>query len=290
MRIEHECIRMMRFLRGWYYSVTFYKGEKRMQYYLGLDSGSISTNLVVLGRDGSVVYTDTVLTQGNPVAAGKAILESFYRAQAAITPAAVVAAVACGYGRHEIPFASKAVTEITCHGRGVRHFCAGEQLIIDIGGEDTKVIRLDADGGVADFVMNNKCAAGTGRFLEALAQRLGYSLDAFIEQAERSTVCLDINSTCTVFAESEIVSRAAEGAAHTDLAAAVHRAAAKRIMALARPLLRIPPAAIVLTGGVAKNSVIRGIFQDEYGLTVTTPFDPQLIGAFGAALIAQEKK
>lgn len=256
-------------------------GEKK--YYIGIDVGSISTDIVALDDGGVIVFSDVALT-GAGGAETVALLRSRFFDATGSSPSDIAYTVACGYGREKVTDVDRTITEITCHAKGAHACFPDVETIVDIGGEDTKAIRIDSDGNVRDFVMNNKCAAGTGRFLEAIANRLGCDLPAFIAKAQLGTKNLVLNNTCTVFAESEVVSLLAEGEQLPDVARAVHRAIAKRIFALLNKVLH--GKRVILTGGVAKNTVIADILRTDYNITVHISESPQIIGALGAALFA----
>jgi predicted CoA-substrate-specific enzyme activase len=194
--------------------------------------------------------------------------------------------VATGYGRTAVGFADKQVTEITCHARGVCHMIPDVRTVIDIGGQDSKAMRLDEEGRVADFVMNDKCAAGTGRFLEVMARALEVPLDDLGFLALASLNPCPISSLCTVFAESEVVFLRGEGRAREDIAAGIHGAIASRVAAMLSQMGL--EETVALTGGVARNSGVVRALCDELQLAVRVPERPQLTGALGAALIAAE--
>jgi predicted CoA-substrate-specific enzyme activase len=194
--------------------------------------------------------------------------------------------VATGYGRTAVGFADKKVTEITCHARGVSHLMPEARTVIDIGGQDSKAMRVDGEGRVTDFVMNDKCAAGTGRFLEVMARALELPLDDLgsLSLASRNP-CL-ISNLCTVFAESEVVFLRGEGRAREDIAAGIHAAIASRVAVMVSQMGL--EETVVLTGGVARNRGVVRALRDDLQLTVRVPEHPQLTGALGAALIAAE--
>ena len=194
--------------------------------------------------------------------------------------------VSTGYGRNGVPFSSEAVTEIICHAKGAHFLIPNTRAIIDIGGQDSKAIELDENGKVIDFVMNDKCAAGTGRFLEVMANVLQLDLEQLGSIALESKQPCSITNTCTIFAESEIVSLRAEGRSREDLVAGVHKAVASRVAIMAKHLRLSEP--IVFTGGVAKNVGVKAALEQELDLTLTVPEEPQIVGALGAALIASE--
>ena len=248
---------------------------------LGLDVGSATTKLV--GVDGAGTLVWHVIEESDPrVEAQSVRLIEQARTDASISGGTPV--VATGYGRKLAAGAQRKVTEITCHARGVFHSLKKAGTLIDIGGQDSKVIVLDATGKVVDFAMNDKCAAGTGRFLENTAARLKIELDNMADVALGAAGDVSISSTCTVFAESEIVSLIARGAEVDHIVRGLHRALVRRVVALVRAANPKPP--FFLSGGVARSRAIRTILSEELGAEVTVPANPQLMGALGAALIA----
>ena len=206
-------------------------------------------------------------------------------AQANLSFAQISYIVATGYGRISVPFADKQITEITCHCRGVSWLFPSVRTVIDIGGQDCKGIKV-ANGRVVDFVMNDKCAAGTGRFLEVISEALGVKLEDIGEISLRSDNPEKVSSTCTVFAEQEVVSRMAEGAKLEDILAGIHEAIASRVCSMVERL-RVEKD-VVITGGGAKNIGLRKALQDRIGKEVLVPPEPLLTGAIGAALLAHQ--
>jgi predicted CoA-substrate-specific enzyme activase len=203
----------------------------------------------------------------------------------------VLKTVATGYGRERAD-ADYKVTEITCHGRGAHQVFPQAQTVIDIGGQDSKAIRLDSDGRVVNFAMNDKCAAGTGRFLEVMARAMEIEVSQMGEldrsaALEKSRKRLHVSSVCTVFAESEIVGLLARGEKREDVIHAVHNSVAERVFGLVSRVGVAPP--IALTGGVAKNRGMQRALEEKIGLSILVPEEPQIMGAFGAALIAKER-
>lgn len=194
--------------------------------------------------------------------------------------------VATGYGRISVPFAQKQITEISCFGRGISRLFPEVRTIIDIGGQDSKGIKVDSRGRVTDFVMNDKCAAGTGRFLEVMANALEVNLEDMGPLALQSKSPEEIGITCTVFAESQVVSLVAEGRPKVDIVAGIHQAIAERIYSLVK-MVKIEQS-IAITGGGAKNIGLVKELEKKLGSEVVVPPEPQLIGAFGAALYALE--
>ncbi len=193
--------------------------------------------------------------------------------------------ISTGYGRHGVPFANKAVTEIICHAQGAHFLLPSTRTIIDIGGQDSKAIGLDENGNVINFVMNDKCAAGTGRFLEVMAEVLGVTIDELGPIALNSHNPCQISSTCTIFAESEVVSLRAEGQSREDLIAGIVRAVSHRVAVMAKTVGF--KSEIAFTGGVAKNLGVRKALEDEIKMEIIVPEQPQTMGALGAALLAK---
>jgi predicted CoA-substrate-specific enzyme activase len=194
--------------------------------------------------------------------------------------------ISTGYGRSLIDFAEKSVTEITCHSIGVHHLNPNIRLLIDVGGQDSKVIRIGENGRPTDFELNDKCSAGTGRFLEVMARVLEISIDRLGALALQSESPCTISSTCTVFAESEVVGRIGAGESSKDIAAGVHAAIASKISTLSRRVGVVTP--ICVTGGVALNPAFRYYLSKQLGEKLWMPDSPQLTGALGAALLSLE--
>ena len=193
--------------------------------------------------------------------------------------------VATGYGRINVPFADKQVTEITCHMRGINWLLPGVRTIIDIGGQDSKGIKV-RDGKLVDFIMNDKCAAGTGRFFEVIADVLGVRLEEIGEMSLRSKNPAQISNLCTVFAEQEALLRLSEGTSVDDILAGIHKANATRIYAMVGKINIEKDVAI--TGGGAMNIGLVKALEQKIGFPVVTPPEPLITGALGAALIARE--
>jgi len=206
-------------------------------------------------------------------------------AQAGVSFEKVTYVVATGYGRVNVPFADKQITEITCHARGVYHFFPTVRTVIDIGGQDCKAIKL-SDGKVVNFIMNDKCAAGTGRFLEVIAETLGLGLEEMSRLSLRAKKKEKISSTCTIFAEQEVVSRLAEGAAIEDIVAGLFDSIASRVYSMAERLKVEKD--VVITGGGAKSIGLVKAFEEKMGFPPLVPPEPLLTGAIGAALLGRE--
>ena len=254
------------------------------RYAAGIDSGSTSTDAVILDRSGRIVAYSIVPTGAGAKAGARQALEEALT-RAGLTEADLGARVYTGYGRDFIGGeGGAAVTEITCHARGAHHLDPEVRTVVDIGGQDSKVIRLDAEGAVQNFVMNDKCAAGTGRFLEMMARTLQIPL------SEMSTLGLawkkdvTISSMCTVFAESEVVSLVAQSTAPADIIHGLNKSVAGRTAALAKRVNGTPK--YMMTGGVAKNQGLVKELEKSLGAPVEVSEYSQLCGALGAALFA----
>ena len=194
--------------------------------------------------------------------------------------------VATGYGRVAIDYATKQVTEISCYARGIHFLNSQIRTVIDIGGQDSKVIAVSPKGKPSDFQMNDKCAAGTGRFLEVMARAMQLELTELGAMSAGSKNQVVVSSMCTVFAESEVITLVAEGAAREDIVAGLRRAIAKRVGAMVKRVGIVPP--IAFAGGVAKNAGVRRALECELGESLIIPDEPQIIGALGAALVARD--
>ena len=240
---------------------------------VGIDLGSRAIKMAVFD-DGVLVRKEVVESSFEPHKQAAGMVSRFNSSQV----------VATGYGRHiaKKHFAQKVITEIKAHAKGARFCVPGVRTILDVGGQDSKVITLDDNGRVAQFQMNDKCAAGTGRFLEIMAASLGYSLDEFSAAASRSTQDIPINSMCAVFAESEVVSLRNRGYVAADIARAIHLAISGRLCGM---LERIGiQDTVVFTGGVANNSFLVDMLANKLDRQIVIPDHPEMVGAIGAAL------
>lgn len=249
----------------------------------GIDAGSRAIKIVVLDDDRAIA--SGVASQG--VESDHLANELYERLlrEAGLTREHVKWTVATGCARNSISFADSTVTEITCHAQGVRHEVPDVRTIVEIGGQDSKLLKLDATGHVQDFSMNDRCAAGTGRFLEVVADRLGLRLDEIGLAAGRSARPAAIGSMCVVFAETEIIGLLATGASPEDIAAGVQHSVAARISGMAGRSLLAP---VVFTGGVALIPGMDSALGAVLGHPVVIPHEPQLTGALGAAVLANQ--
>jgi len=231
---------------------------------LGIDVGSITTKAALMGN-GKLLHAGTVFTGFNVEAAvAKVVAETL--AAAALKPERLNRIIATGYGRKNVTIAHEAKTEILCHATGAHYQNPEVRFVIDIGGQDSKAILLDDGGKVINFTMNDKCAAGTGRFLEVMSRAMEVNLDAFGELSRHADRPARISSICTVFAESEVISLIAKGTERENIVAGIHEAIAARVAAMAKRVgLRGP---VMMTGGVAKNSGLVRALAEKLGLSV----------------------
>lgn len=253
--------------------------------YAGIDSGSTSTDVVIIDRDKNII-AQSILPTGAGAAAGadRALDEAL--AQAGLSRSDINATVTTGYGRTAIKLGDQSITEITCHAKGAYFLDPSVRTIIDIGGQDSKVIRLDENGNVTNFVMNDKCAAGTGRFLELMARTLELSLDDMSRLGLEWKEDVTISSMCTVFAESEVVSLIAENRTPADIIHGLNRSVATKTCALCRRVGG--EESYMMTGGVSKNRGVVSEIEKILGVNLHISDKAQLNGALGAALFALE--
>jgi len=255
-------------------------------YYAGIDIGSVTTETVILDEKGEMISSHISPTGPNSRMAGE---RSFHQAlkKADLSLEQIQFIVATGYGRVSAPFAHKTTTEITCHGRGARYLFPKTRIVIDVGGQDSKVIKLGQEGAITHFLMNDKCAAGTGRFLEVMAQALEIKIEDMGPLSLKSHQEIPISSMCTVFAESEVISLVAQARPIEDILNGIHQSICYRLTGLLDQVGIEPE--VTMTGGVAKNSGIVYKIQRKINLKINLPHEPQLVGALGAALMAKEQ-
>jgi len=257
--------------------------EQKLLIVAGVDIGAATVKAVIL--DGSKVLSFSIMPTGHSVTqAGESVIRKALE-NGGLSFNDLEYIVSTGYGRRAVSFTNKAVTEIICHAAGVSSVISQARTIIDIGGQDSKVIGLDDNGNVANFVMNDKCAAGTGRFLEVMAKVLDVEIGEMGPISLMSKDPCKISSTCTIFAESEMVSLRAEGRSREDLLAGVHKAMSRRVAIMGKSVGFRKE--VVFTGGVAKNVGIKKALEDEIGLEILIPEEPQITGALGAAILAK---
>jgi (R)-2-hydroxyacyl-CoA dehydratese activating ATPase len=252
-------------------------------YFVGIDVGSTMTKAVILKEEIIASFIGPTAPEQRRLA--NRVLEEALR-RAGIPVAKITYIVSTGYGRINVPFADRQFTEITCHARAAVALFPGVRTIIDVGGQDAKAIKVGPGGKATDFVMNDKCAAGSGRFIEVIADTLGVPLDEVGETSLKSRAPADISSICTIWAQQEIAASLARGVPVPDLLAGVHRSLADRICRMANQLRVEDP--VVMTGGGAKNSGLRRAISEQLAHEILVPDEPLITGAMGAALIAKE--
>ena len=253
---------------------------------VGVDIGSLTAKSVVMDSDCHIASYKVI--QGKIVdetAAIASLQQALENAQ--LTRAEVGFLVTTGYGRSMVSFGDRNITEISCHARGAQFLFPGVRTVIDIGGQDSKVITLNGEGSVVNFAMNDKCAAGTGRFLEVMAHALEVPLVEMGTLSLRAEAPALISSICTVFAESEVISLTAQGRSKLDIIAGIHEAIARRMHSLVNQVGMTPP--VVMSGGVAKNAGVVRVLERLLETEIILPPEPQIVGALGAALFAVEE-
>lgn len=260
-----------------------------MKYYGGCDSGSTYTKCVILDESGKMAANVTLRSRIQSVLSARDALDQAVGQVPDLKSAEDLDyLVGTGYGRNKVPFADENISEISCHAMGVHVADPSVRAIIDIGGQDVKGISVDADGTVLNFAMNDKCAAGTGRFFEAMARAFEMDLEEFSRLSLKAKNVIPITSQCTVFAESEVISLVGEGKPMDEIAAGIQLSVAKRCFVMAKNAGAVEH--VALTGGCAKNDGLKAAIEKVLKLKVIElPIDPQLMGALGAAEFARQK-
>lgn len=255
-------------------------------YYAGIDVGSLTAQAVVI-NNGEIKAFKSIGVKPNPVESAETVL-GLLLSEDGISSHEIKFCVSTGYGRDQVQdkgLAHANISEISCHGMGAHWVNAKVRTIIDIGGQDAKVIHINQDGELEDFVMNEKCAAGTGRFLEVQARTLGLGLDELGPVALRSTKPLELTNRCSIYCETEVIHYLQRGYDLADIAAGVTRAMAERVASLVRRLGVKPP--VIMSGGVAKNMAVRMELERLLIIKLTGySLDSQIVGALGAAALA----
>lgn len=255
--------------------------------FAGLDMGAVAAKALIIDENSKIICSNIIRTGSNSRISGEvALKETAAKIDKKISDLDYI--VTTGYGRGSTSFTHGQITEISCHGKGAFFLFPNTRTVIDIGGQDSKAIMLNEHGDVVDFAMNDKCAAGTGRFLEVMAGVLEVDIRELGGLSLESKKEVVISSMCTVFAESEVVSLVAEGCPREDIAMGVHNSVADRVIGLARKLRM--QEAVTLSGGVINNIGVIHALKNRLGVNVNIPKNPQLIGALGAALTAKERK
>ncbi len=260
-----------------------------MKYFGGCDVGSTYTKAVILDENGKMVADTTIRSKINSEASAVAAMEEVIAKVPGLNSSKDLEyLIGTGYGRNKVPFADENISEISCHAMGVHVTNPEVKAIIDIGGQDVKGISIDTDGTVKNFAMNDKCAAGTGRFFEAMARSFELSLPEFSKLSLNAKNVIPITAQCTVFAESEVITLVGEGKAMDEIAAGIEMAVAKRCFVMAKKAGATD--SITLTGGCAKNDGLKEAIEHVLKLKVVElKTDPQLMGALGAAEYARQK-
>lgn len=259
------------------------------KYFGGCDVGSTYTKCVILDENGKIAADCTIRSKINSQESARIALETaIAKVDGIDSPEELSYLIGTGYGRNKVPFADENISEISCHAMGVHVTDPNVKAIIDIGGQDVKGIAIDKDGTVKNFAMNDKCAAGTGRFYEAMAHAFEMSLPEFSELSLRAKNVIPITAQCTVFAESEVITLVGEGKPMEEIAAGIQMAVAKRCFVMAKKAGATD--SITLTGGCAKNKGLKAAIEHVLKLKVIDlKTDPQLMGALGAAEYARQK-
>jgi predicted CoA-substrate-specific enzyme activase len=256
-----------------------------MRYAAGVDVGSTQTKAVIIDVSRNIVARQLIDTGANVIEAAQNAFKAALEADQ-IPEHAVQFVIGTGYGRYKVTFGDKQVTEISCHGRGAAHMFPGTATVLDMGGQDSKAIRVKPDGEIIDFCMNDKCAAGTGRFLGAAAKALGMTLDELGPTALKSTKPVKISTTCTVFAEAEVLSWLGKGKSVEDILWGVHKSIATRSFGLLRRVGVVDE--ITFTGGVANNQGMIHALEEALEKKLNVSKESHYMGALGAALFAMD--
>jgi predicted CoA-substrate-specific enzyme activase len=253
----------------------------------GCDIGSLTAKAVIM-ENFKVLSSAVIRAQTKPAESAGQVMGNALK-KAGLNMHDIVYMVGTGYGREQVPFVHSVESEISCHAKGAWRIMPSVRMIIDIGGQDAKATRLDQNGAVARYIYNDKCASGTGRFLEVMAEALEVPLEEMGAMGAKSKEKLSISNQCVIFAETEVVSLVNEGKDAADIINALHHSLAKRVSALARSIDVAED--IVMTGGVAKNSGVFNALSEALNIQMKSldGVDPQIVGALGAALYAQEK-
>ena len=255
-------------------------------YVLGVDLGSRSTKCVLIDKKNTILSGLLRATDIDPDKMVNAMIEEMVR-ELKIKREDIKYIVSTGYGRDSLSFADKRITEITCHGEGAYYFYPETRTVIDIGGQDSKIISLNYKGKPIDFIMNDKCAAGTGKFLEMMSRTLKIPVEELGEFDKKAKKNISINSICTVFAESEVISLMADKEKKENIIKGLHRGVAERTMGL---IERVGlKTGVTMTGGVAKNTGVVRALERLLKVKLNIPEAPELTGAFGAAIRGMKK-
>jgi len=252
----------------------------------GCDVGSLTSKTVIM-RSGRILGNAIIKSKPNPVESAQTVMQAALAA-CGINMADILCCIGTGYGRNNIPFVSDVKSEISCHGKGAQWLLPSARTVIDIGGQDCKTIRIDNAGQVVRFAANDKCASGTGRFLEVMSGVLDISVDELGNLSARATAPVTLASNCTVWAQADVIKFVNSGCPLADIGAGINTAMAKRVAILANSVK--PESDIIMTGGVAKNKGVVSTLEKLLGHQIkkSRKADPQIAGAIGAALFALE--
>lgn len=253
-------------------------------YTLGIDVGSTTSKSVIL-KNGKEIAAKALVEAGTGTNGPEKVMKALYESTD-IKPEEIRYSIATGYGRQSTGFANSDMSELSCHAKGANFLLKGVKTVIDIGGQDIKVLGID-NGMMVSFQMNDKCAAGTGRFLELMAKVLQVSVDQLSEMGLKSKKPAQISSTCTVFAESEVISQLSRGTQTVDIAAGVHRSVASKVTGLVHRVGLLEP--VLMTGGVSRNRDVVKAIEEQIKCEVKTSELSQYAGAIGAAIYAYQK-
>lgn len=254
-------------------------------YSLGIDIGSTTSKVIIL-EDGKSIVASSIVTAGIGTVGPKMALEKAFESSG-ISQSDIAYIVATGYGRKLFESADAEISELSCHARGVKFSFPEVRMIIDIGGQDAKVLSMNEKGKMDNFIMNDKCAAGTGRFLDVMANILQLNINELESEASKADKAVKISNTCTVFAESEVISQLASGATIPNVVAGICESVAGRVASLAK---RVGiKERVCMSGGVAQNGGVRRALENELGVEILYSEQAQLMGALGAALYAYDK-
>jgi (R)-2-hydroxyacyl-CoA dehydratese activating ATPase len=253
-------------------------------HFTGIDLGSTMTKVVIIDENEKICASVIHHSGADHRIMANKVMEEVLR-KAGLTLDEITYVIATGYGRINVPFADRQITELTCHTRGVHHSFPNVRLAIDIGGQDAKGLKING-GRLVDFTMSDKCAAGTGRFLEITAKTLGLRIEDLGNISLKSHGKVAISKTCTVFAQQEVISHLSDGVPLEDIVAGIHDAIAARVTRMVERLTIEPD--VLFTGGVAKNIGVVKALEENLGCKVLVPEEPLLSGAMGAALLAKE--
>jgi len=255
----------------------------------GIDIGSLTAEAVIMDSRG-IVGSEVISVRPNPVDSARTVLDKVL-SRIGRRREQIGYIVSTGYGRENIQtegLANENISEISCHGFGAHNHNSAVRTVIDIGGQDAKVIRVDAEGKLSNFVMNDKCAAGTGQFLEVMSRALGVRMEELGEISLQSKKPIELSSRCTIYVETEVIHFLQRGVHKNDVAAGISAAMAKRVVALVKRVGVEPE--VMITGGVAKNTAVRRAIEKELQIRIIYPkIDPQIMGAYGAAAYAVQK-